>query len=75
MITIRLQLKCELNVMMILIAELPKSAIKETAWMLVDKKDAEITQNASIQFMTPDVNAFQATLVIHSASASHVSIC
>ena len=75
MITILLQLKYELNVMMILIVELPRFAIKVTAWMLADKRDAEITLNASIQFMTPDVSAFQATLVIHSASASHVSIC
>jgi hypothetical protein len=63
------KLKYELNVTMTLIVELPKSAIKGTAWMLADKKDAEITQNASIQFMTPDVSAFQASLVIHSANA------
>ena len=67
-------MKYELNVTMTLIVELPKSAIKGTAWMLADKKDAEITQNASIQFMTPDVSAFQASLEIPSASASHVSI-
>ena len=67
-------MKYELNVTMTLIVELPKSAIKGTAWMLADKKDAEITQNASIQFMTPDVSAFQASLVIHSASAFLVSI-
>ena len=71
---IHLQLKYEPSVMTIQTVESLKSVIKETAWMLVVKRDVEITQNASIQFMMPDVSAFQASLEIPSASASHVSI-
>ena len=56
-----------------LTAELQKYVTKVTAWMLADKNDAEIMQNVSILSTTPDVNAFQASLVIPSASATLVS--
>ena len=56
-----------------LTAELQKYVTKVTAWMLADKSDAEIMQNVSILSTTPDVNAFQASLVIRSASATLVS--
>ena len=57
-----------------LTAELQKYVTKVTAWMLADKNDAEIMQNVSTLSTTPDVNAFQASLEIPSASVIHVSI-
>ena len=61
------------SVMTTPIAELQKYVTKVIVWMLADRKDAEITQNVNTQSTTPDVNAYQASLVIPSASAIHVS--
>ena len=66
-------MKYELNAIRILIAESLKFVAKVTAWMLADKNDAEIMPNVSILSTTPDVNAFQASLEIPSASVIHVS--
>ena len=55
------------------IAELQKYVTKVIAWTLADRKDAEITQNVNTPSTTPDVNAYQASQVIPSASAIHVS--
>ena len=60
--------------MMIRTVELPKFVIKGIAWMLVDKRHAELMQSASTQYMLPDVIASQGSLEIRSASAIHVSI-
>ena len=55
------------------IAELQKSVTKVIVWTLADRKGAEITQNVNTPSTTPDVNAYPASLVIPSASATHVS--
>ena len=60
--------------MTIQIAELLKYVTKAIVWMLADKKDAEIMQNVNILSTTPDVNAFQASQEIPTASVIHVSI-
>ena len=57
-----------------LTAELQKYVTKVTAWMLADRNDAEIMPNVSILSTTPDVNVFQDSPVIPSASATLVSI-
>ena len=62
------------NVMTIQIAELLKYVTKAIVWMLADKKDAEIMQNVNTLSTTPDVNAFQASQEIPTASVIHVSI-
>ena len=60
--------------MMTMIAVWQKYVTKAIVWTLADKKDVEIMLNVNIPSTTPDVNAFQASLEIPSASVIHVSI-